>query len=43
LVSTDVIAEMNGRDIRIPGFVVPLEFNDDEAITQFFLVPLKTR
>jgi len=39
LVSTDVIAEMNGRDIRIPGFVVPLEFNDDEAITQFFLVP----
>ena len=39
LVSTDVIAEMNGRGIRIPGFVVPLEFNDDEAITQFFLVP----
>jgi hypothetical protein len=25
--------------IRLPGFVVPLEFNEDQVITQFFLVP----
>ncbi|MCG8536704.1 MAG: DUF3299 domain-containing protein [Pseudomonadales bacterium] len=30
---------MNGKPIRIPGFIVPLEFNDDQTITQFFLVP----
>ena len=39
LVSTRVVADMDGRAIRIPGFVVPLEFNDDQAVTQFFLVP----
>jgi len=39
LVSTSVIDELNGKSIRIPGFIVPLEFNDDQTITQFFLVP----
>lgn len=39
LVSTDVIPEMDGKAIRIPGFIVPLEFDDDQTITQFFLVP----
>ena len=39
LISTTVIDEMNGQNIRIPGFIVPLEFNDEQAITQFFLVP----
>ncbi len=39
LVSTRVVAEMNNQAIRIPGFVVPLEFNDDQTVTQFFLVP----
>ncbi|WP_370980893.1 DUF3299 domain-containing protein [Agaribacterium sp. ZY112] len=39
LASTRVIAEMDGRAIRIPGYIVPLEFNDEQAITQFFLVP----
>ena len=39
LVSTRVVAEMDGKAIRLPGFVVPLEHNDDQAITQFFLVP----
>lgn len=37
--SIDVVPEMNGKPIRIPGFIVPLEFNDDQTITQFFLVP----
>ena len=39
LVSTEVNADMNGAMVRIPGFVVPLEFNDDQTVTQFFLVP----
>ena len=39
LVSTQVISEMDGQLIRIPGYVVPLEFNDEKAVTQFFLVP----
>lgn len=39
LVSTRVKSEMDGQAIRIPGFIVPLEFNDDQTISQFFLVP----
>lgn len=39
LVSTKVVPEMDGKAVRIPGFVVPIEFNEDRAITQFFLVP----
>ena len=39
LVSTDVIKEMDGQRIRIPGFVVPLEFGENKKVTQFFLVP----
>ena len=35
----EVIEEMNNKAIRIPGFVVPLEFNEEKKITQFFLVP----
>jgi hypothetical protein len=38
LVSTNIIEKMNGQPIRIPGFVVPVEF-DEESITEFFLVP----
>lgn len=39
LVSTKIKPEMNGQPIKIPGFIVPLEFNDEQSITQFFLVP----
>ena len=39
LSSTRIIPEMDGEAIRIPGFIVPLEFDDDQTITQFFLVP----
>ena len=39
LTSMEVIEEMNNQAIRIPGFVVPLEFNEEKKITQFFLVP----
>ena len=39
LASTDVNPAMDGKKIRIPGFVVPLEFDEDQTINQFFLVP----
>lgn len=39
LVSTRIVPEMDGKPVRLPGFIVPLEFDDDQTITQFFLVP----
>jgi hypothetical protein len=37
--STNIRPEWNNRQIRIPGFIVPLEFNDEQIVTEFFLVP----
>jgi uncharacterized protein len=31
--------ELEGKEIRIPGFVVPLELDDAGNVTEFFLVP----
>lgn len=39
LSSTRVIDSFNGKKVRIPGFIVPLEVTDDQAVTEFFLVP----
>ena len=39
LASTDVNTELDGQSVRIPGFVVPLEFDEEQTISQFFLVP----
>ena len=39
LFSTDVNENLDGAMIRIPGFVVPLEFDEEQTISQFFLVP----
>lgn len=39
LMSGNVVEAMDERNIRIPGFVVPLEFSDDKRVTEFFLVP----
>ncbi len=39
LVSTRVIDDHDGRHVRLPGFIVPLEYDDNQRITQFFLVP----
>lgn len=39
LSSTKVLAEMDGKFLRIPGFIVPLDFDDNQTITEFFLVP----
>ncbi len=39
LVSTRIVPEMHDQPVRVPGFIVPLEFNDEQSVTQFFLVP----
>lgn len=39
LVSTKIIPEYNERKVRIPGFIVPIEFSDEQVVTTFFLVP----
>ena len=39
LMSTRIIPDMDGQDIKIPGFIVPLEFDEEQIVTQFFLVP----
>ena len=39
LVSTRIVADFNNKSVRIPGFIVPLEFDEKQTVTQFFLVP----
>lgn len=39
LVSTDVVETFNDKAIRLPGFIVPIEMNDKQEVTEFFLVP----
>jgi len=39
LKSTNVNAQLNQKNIRLPGFIVPVEYNDEQVITEFFLVP----
>ena len=39
LVSTRIKAEYDNQKIRLPGFIVPLEFGKNQTITRFFLVP----
>lgn len=39
LVSTNVVAEYDGKSIRIPGFIVPLESASEQKVTEFFIVP----
>ena len=37
-INAPVVQELNGKLVRIPGFVVPLE-GDDDKVTEFLLVP----
>ena len=39
LESTNVRPELDGQRVRISGFIVPVEYNEDERVTEFFLVP----
>jgi len=37
--SIGVVSEMDGKHIRLAGYIVPLEFNSNNLVTEFFLVP----
>ncbi|MDM3871333.1 DUF3299 domain-containing protein [Porticoccus sp. W117] len=39
LTATATVAELNNQKVRIAGFIVPLEFDDNMVVTEFFLVP----
>jgi len=39
LMSTNVIEAMGGKNIEIPGFIVPINFAGEQIVTSFFLVP----
>ncbi len=39
LVSTKVVESFDKRNIRVPGFIVPVNMNETQHITEFFLVP----
>jgi len=37
--SVGVVSEMDGKNVRVPGFIVPIEFEAENLVTEFFLVP----
>lgn len=39
LTSAKVVEKYNNTKIRVPGFIVPLEFDSEQNVTSFFLVP----
>lgn len=34
-----IVPELNGKKVKVPGFVVPIDINDQQVTTKFFLVP----
>lgn len=39
LTSTRIMPTFDNQKIRIPGFIVPLEFGNNQMVTRFFFVP----
>ncbi|MEM0911863.1 MAG: DUF3299 domain-containing protein [Pseudomonadota bacterium] len=39
LKSAEVIPEFDDKNIRIPGFIVPLVSDEEQRVTEFFVVP----
>jgi hypothetical protein len=39
LQSANVRGELNGKKVKIPGFIVPIEYDEAQNISAFFLVP----
>lgn len=39
LTSTQIMPAFDNQKIKIPGFIVPLEFGNNQMVTRFFLVP----
>lgn len=38
-ITDGVVPELNGVEVRIPGFIVPLDGDDVGSVTEFFFVP----
>lgn len=34
-----VVAELNGREVKLPGYIVPLGINEQGMVNEFLLVP----
>lgn len=34
-----VVAELNGREVKLPGYIVPLGINEQGVVNEFLLVP----
>jgi hypothetical protein len=39
LESTRVVEAFNGKKVKLPGFIVPLDSEEKQRVTQFFIVP----
>ena len=39
LPNAPVVPALNGQNVRLPGYIVPLEVNEDGRTTEFLLVP----
>lgn len=39
MTSTKTVAELDGLAVRIPGFIVPLDMDEEQRVTELFLVP----
>ncbi len=39
LMSANVKGELNNQKVKVPGFIVPVEYDADQNVTAFFLVP----
>ncbi len=39
LQSANVKAELNKKKVKVPGFIVPVEYDAEQNVTAFFLVP----
>ena len=37
--STNIVGSFNNERVQLPGFVVPLEYDGEQRVTEFFLVP----
>ncbi|WP_178114840.1 DUF3299 domain-containing protein [Pseudomonas saliphila] len=37
--SAPVVAELNGREVKLPGYIVPLGFTAEGEVNEFLLVP----
>lgn len=39
LLEGNTVSEFENQRIKLPGFVVPLEYEEDQRVTEFFFVP----